>query len=576
MRQPNRFCSLFLVPAILTLAVTGPEAFAQKRTPRKTPPAAQKPKSAAKSKTPGTAAPAAKNSLNLKFIPASPLAAVIVHPAPILAAPQFQSMPIEILEAAALQEAGIDISKVEEVVLLVAFNPAQPQPPLPAWIVRFSEACDQTAIAEHLSTGPGEKIGGLESYLVKDADPLSIVFPDDRTMLVATAAELSDMLSAKDAKSPLLDHLRTVDGSESLSAVVVLDPIRPIIQGALSQLPPLPPQYQPFTAAPDLLSAIEFHLRLGENAETFLVLEGTGQGAAAKLDLLLDNAIELGRAALDGEVARLGAENPGPVGEATGRYLKRLMNTTLAAIERQQARNRLTLRMKGNADATVALATNGVLVALLLPAVQSARTAARRAQSNNNLKQIGLAMQVHADVYKRFPARAIFEDGKPLLSWRVAVLPFIEQKALYDQFHLDEPWDSEHNRQLIEKMPPVYANPKLEAKLVAAGRTNYLVPTGPGTLFDGEESETFATIKDGTSNTLIAVEANADRAVIWTKPDDLEIDPDNPLVGLGDFQAGGFMVLFADGHTSFLKKTIDGQTLWHLFTANGGEPVNVD
>lgn len=73
------------------------------------------------------------------------------------------------------------------------------------------------------------------------------------------------------------------------------------------------------------------------------------------------------------------------------------------------------------------------------------------------------------------------------------------------------PWDSEHNRKLIEKMPPVYANPSIDAKLTQAGKTTYLAPTGKGTMFDGEKQFDFASIRDGTSNTILVVESNADR-----------------------------------------------------------------
>src|SRR5207249_2796575 len=82
------------------------------------------------------------------------------------------------------------------------------------------------------------------------------------------------------------------------------------------------------------------------------------------------------------------------------------------------------------------------------------RIAGRRTVSQNNLKQIGLAMHNYHDTYRHFPPQALTDkNGKPLLSWRVAVLPFIEQDNLYRQFKLDEPWDSEHNRKLLERMP---------------------------------------------------------------------------------------------------------------------------
>jgi hypothetical protein len=117
------------------------------------------------------------------------------------------------------------------------------------------------------------------------------------------------------------------------------------------------------------------------------------------------------------------------------------------------------------------------LLQVLVPAVQAGRIAAGRSQSSNNLRQLGIAMHNFHDTYKHFPPQAIrSKDGKPLLSWRVVLLPFLDQKALYQEFHLDEPWDSEHNQKLVEKMPAVFASPHLGDALRAKGMTSYLVP----------------------------------------------------------------------------------------------------
>src|SRR5262249_38211559 len=112
-----------------------------------------------------------------------------------------------------------------------------------------------------------------------------------------------------------------------------------------------------------------------------------------------------------------------------------------------------------------------------------ARAAAARAQNSNNLKRIGIAFHEFLDEKKTFPRHAIYSpDGKtPLLSWRVAILPYLGEKALYDQFKFDEPWDSQHNRRLIPKMPKVYA-PVLAGK-ADEGKTFYQVFTGPNTMF---------------------------------------------------------------------------------------------
>src|SRR5690606_26181785 len=131
-------------------------------------------------------------------------------------------------------------------------------------------------------------------------------------------------------------------------------------------------------------------------------------------------------------------------------------------------------------------------------------------------------------------------DGKPLLSWRVHLLPFLEEQELYEQFHLDEPWDSTHNKQLISKMPSVFLCPSSGLK-PQNGKTTYLAPVGEGLLFDGtDEGTRFRTITDGTSNTVAILDMGDDRAVVWTQPADWEYDQD-PLAGIGGHHAGIFL-----------------------------------
>jgi hypothetical protein len=221
------------------------------------------------------------------------------------------------------------------------------------------------------------------------------------------------------------------------------------------------------------------------------------------------------------------------------------------------------------------LATSGVAIALLLPAVQQAREAARRTQSTNNLKQIGLAMHNFADVYKWFPAAAGYDkQNKPMLSWRVYILPFVDEQELYKSFHLEEPWDSEHNKALIARMPVVYHNPNLPQ--AAEGKTNYLAVVGDKAAVRPKEGTAIADFTDGTSNTILAVEANADRAVIWTKPDDWSPDNKDPLAGLVGFRPGFFLALFADGRVQAVSVKTEPNVLKALFTRNGGEVIPPD
>jgi hypothetical protein len=217
----------------------------------------------------------------------------------------------------------------------------------------------------------------------------------------------------------------------------------------------------------------------------------------------------------------------------------------------------------------------GMAAALLLPAVQAAREAGRRAQSSNNLRQLALACFME-DVRKgRYPPSASYnKDGKKLLSWRVHILPYLEQTPLYQKFHLDEPWDSEHNKKLISLMPSVYRNPNRPNNDF---KTTYLAVAGKGTMFDGREgiSGNSVAVRDGLTNTLLLVEADDDRAVIWTKPDDLEVSEKNPHAGLGKLRPGVFLVAFADGHVQPLPNSLSPKQLWALFTRAGGEVVEL-
>ncbi|HLN29681.1 MAG TPA: DUF1559 domain-containing protein [Gemmataceae bacterium] len=190
-----------------------------------------------------------------------------------------------------------------------------------------------------------------------------------------------------------------------------------------------------------------------------------------------------------------------------------------------------------------------------------------------NLKEIVLALHNYLDMHRTFPAFANFDsNGKPLLSWRVHILPYLGQEALYKEFHLNEPWDSEHNKALIKRMPKVYSCPGAKGSL--AGKTTYLGPVGAAMMFTGDsQGIQIKDVTDGTSNTIFVVDASDDRAVIWTKPDDLKIDAKDPLAGLVGHHPDGFNAAFADGSVHFIAKGVDKAVLHALFTRNGGEVV---
>jgi hypothetical protein len=234
------------------------------------------------------------------------------------------------------------------------------------------------------------------------------------------------------------------------------------------------------------------------------------------------------------------------------------------------------LAPKVEGDRLVLKLDEKTLVTTLVPVIEEIRLAAFQMRCANNLKQILLAMHNYHDVYGTLPAVGNFDkNGKPLLSWRVHILPFIEQQQLYQEFHLDEPWDSEHNKPLIKKMPKVFSS-SLNPKLLEAGKTTYVGLVGDLTMFNGTKAGVkLVDVTDGTSNTIMIVDADDDMGVIWTKPDDPKLDHKDPKKGLTGRFRKGFLIAFADGSVHLLPKTITKETLNALFTKNGGEVVEI-
>jgi hypothetical protein len=194
-----------------------------------------------------------------------------------------------------------------------------------------------------------------------------------------------------------------------------------------------------------------------------------------------------------------------------------------------------------------------------------------QAQSLNNLKQIALAMHNYHDVYNGFPPAAVCDKkGNPQLSWRVLILPFIEQNNLFMEFKLDEPWDSAHNKKLLNKMPKTYAIP---GKTKEGGTdTYYRVFVGNGAGFDWITGTKINAITDGTSNTIMC--ATAATAVPWTKPDELDFDPEKDMAKLlGALVSGKVQVAMFDGSVRSLSKIPDKMTLNALITRSGGEVI---
>lgn len=212
-------------------------------------------------------------------------------------------------------------------------------------------------------------------------------------------------------------------------------------------------------------------------------------------------------------------------------------------------------------------------IAIARQLIGSALHTADESHNSNSLKQIMLAMHNYHSAHNFLPPRETrSKDDRPLLSWRVHILPYIDQQALYARFHLNEPWDSPHNAKLIAQMPALYG---MKSDEVAQGKTRFVLPMLEGGAWKGDGPPLkFEHIIDGTSNTIAVVAAPAEKSVLWTKPEELELTPENLIDALFG-ESDTFLAALFDGSVRAIGRANNADTIQARITMQGGEVVTL-
>lgn len=527
------------------------------------PPAPPAPRSEA---TPAAAAKA----IDLNHVPASSIAVFAVRPASLLSKTEMQPLAKLLNETIGLEsKTGLKVEEVDEVKIAVTRAPSSETNGLEGvtlTVIRHAKPFDWKAkFAKSLVGETMEaSLAGKKYYHAGQGEQAirpAFYLPDDRTIVFGPEIDLQRSILSAGRGTPdwAADWQQSATGTAA--AMVDVATIGRLLNEALKEHPQ--PQVAAFTPLWEKGQRLLVSVQAEQGLAVTARLQCANGGDAERVRDTLQAVLTLARNALD-EADRHAAQ-------ATATQAAAMVPMIDLA---REFLNQGKLTTDGGAvryASALDLDAAETAISVMTPAIIAAREAARKAQSVNNLKQIMIAFHNYADVNGHFPPPVVIgPDGKTPHSWRVEILPYVEQQELYKRYKMDEPWDSENNRQVLAQMPAVYRNPQADpAKL----ETNYFALVGPTTGLgpkDGKGTK-FAEITDGMSQTIAVVEAK--RSVPWTKPEDIDYDPAKPLGRFGGWHPGGFWAAFCDGSVRFLSDSTDQQKLHAYITKAGGEVI---
>ena len=402
---------------------------------------------------------------------------------------------------------------------------------------------------------------GKTYYLLKNPDPNAPVMAmhavDSKTFLMASEQGLKAAITNGPGEATN-DQFAFVSRSSHLVQAFS----SPLLAGMSAGIPDPPPNVPPQVA--QLVGAIKGRISggaivmdAGSDLALNIKLNLTEESAAGEANQALTGLVMMGK-----QMAPFAlGQAPPPLQPSLGQAVNSLASST------------------ADSSVTVSITIPGTLVQVLkdnpelLGPMAGGPQAGGILNQNNNLKQVGLAMHNFHDTYNHFPmadGNGEAGDGKKSgLSWRVHILPYLEQAELYNQFYLDEAWDSPHNMALVNQMPDVFKVQGVDQP----GLTTMHVFASPSTPFDPEKPIGLRDITDGSSNTIMAVVAGPETAAPWTKPGGLTLDTANPASVLGTL-GPMFPVVFCDGAVKNISVNVDRQVLSYLIQINDGNPVS--
>jgi hypothetical protein len=570
-----RILVVFLTVSFLGCGGTKDAAVDSDSPPTTKPPTTKPPTTKPVVKKPGPPARASRRSeteLNLAYIDASYFAAAFVRPADLAAEEAFQALPDELRTHELLVDFKLTPEQVTEVVFLFASD-AFHSSSQPSIILRLEKGTDAASIVQenivqgNIKDAPvaAEEYAGF--FLQGDPRGGETMAVKGQLLIVCgTKAKLKAMLHAGDVSSPLKDKLKQADPSRQVVVAFSLAPVRTdvdeLIQQAGKQLPPM---LAPMASAGKAIDSGLIYADLAGSKLLDIQMEAVDESGAVELKTALEAGVGALQFVYPRMKAQFLADSPFPLDDRVTGIADQLVKS-------------LSLAGEGT-SVSVTLDKPAGLTEAVVAMTRGAEEAREAMTGINNFKSILLGIHTYESSYRSLPpsksASFLDKDGKPFVSWRVHLLPFIEEHELAKKFRLDEPWDSEHNLALLDQMPALYqtgADPTKTTIMGFVSGPSAKVRTGMATTSSGS-SPGLRDFTDGLSNTALIFEFPPEAAVPWTKPDDISYDAEKPLPLMGKPNEDFVTVGFADGSADKIPKDMPVETWRALITRDGGEVV---
>ena len=440
-------------------------------------------------------------AIDVSLVTPDDFAAIVIHPQRIAQSPLVAESLKDPTIAGAIKKFGIDPSEVEQIVVLIGLGKDRSKrlEPIAVTILGFTHEVDAKEVLTKLQAAMTPRgaepvrevnVAGKTCLEIGPArDALLAYAPSKGTIVLTTKENMKTVLAVAEPKGPLLERLKKADAGHDIIVALAPDAFPnfdTIMEAAKASAPPLVGTY--LDAAKTVRGATATGSLTGPRLLR-VVLDAKDAEAAGNIEELLQQALRMASGGL--ALAKQGIPKEM---RATLDPLVKLAAEFIDGGNATKSGSEVTLDFKRPQVLDTAGTT---IIGAARQSIMNARAAARQARQMNNMKQIALAMIMYEEIHNYFPPAAIERNGKPLLSWRVAILPFLEEDALYKQFHLDESWDSPHNREVAKKMPSVFQSPDSPSN----GKTRVMLFTGKGAAFDGGRTIKPTDIRNGTGAT---------------------------------------------------------------------------